>query len=156
MDLEQRVPADHPLRARKALEARVLREWQRMEQLECNLLFPWLVCLGSDAPVWHPTVFTKNRDRLLAGDVTAASLAGVLRQSDTHRPLSHEHFTVDGTLLEAWASHKNVQPKTGAPRRPDDDDPGNPTVNFHGERRSNATHVSTTDPDSPLAKKGHG
>ncbi|MCC7060991.1 MAG: IS5 family transposase [Burkholderiaceae bacterium] len=193
VDLEQRVPADHPLRAMKALVEPVLRELaapltalyaaggrpsippeqllralllqvlytvrserQLMEQLEFNLLFRWFVGLGIDASVWHPTVFTKNRDRLLAGDVAAAFLAGVLRQADTRRLLSHEHFTVDGTLLEAWASHKSFQPTTGAPRRPDDDDPGNPTVNFHGERRSNATHASTTDPDSRLAKKGHG
>ena len=104
--------------------------------------------------MWVPTVFTKNRDRLLAGDLAEAFLTEVLRLADGHGLLSHEHFTVDGTLLEAWASQKSFQPKApSGPRPPSDDDPGNPRVNFRGERRSNATHASVTDPDVRLTRK---
>lgn len=192
--LEQRVPADHPLRAFKALVEPVLRELspafdalyadsgrpsippeqllrallvqvlytvrserQLMEQIDFNLLFRWFVGLSVDEPIWHPTVFTKNRDRLLAGDIASAFMAGVLRAADCRRLLSHEHFTVDGTQLEAWASQKSFRRKDqpacagGA-----DDDPGNPTINFHGEKRSNTTHASTTDPDARLTRKGKG
>jgi hypothetical protein len=108
-----------------------------------------------DEPVWHPTTFTKNRDRLVGGAIAEAFLAGVLRHAEARGLLSREHFTVDGTLLEAWASQKSFQPKD-RPGSGDDDDPGNPTVSFRGERRSNATHASTTDPDARLAKKGPG
>jgi transposase len=130
-----------------------------MEQLDFNLLFRWFVGLGLDDPVWHPTVFTKNRDRLLAGYIAEAFFAGVLRQAAARHLLSHEHFTVDGTLLEAWASQKSFRPKDAPepPRR--DDDPGNPrnpAVSFRGERRTNATHASATDPDARLARKGPG
>jgi transposase len=126
-----------------------------MEQLEYNLLFRWFVGLSMDDPVWDPTVFSKNRDRLLRGDVAAAFFDAVLRQADAQQLLSDEHFTVDGTLLEAWASHKSFRPKRGAP--PDGpSDPSNPTINFRGERRSNETHQSTTDPEARLYKKGVG
>ncbi len=107
-----------------------------------------------DEPMWDHSTFSKNRDRLLAGDVATAFFEAVLAEARTHRLLSDEHFTVDGTLLEAWASHKSFRPKDTADRPPDD--PGNPTVNFRGERRKNDTHQSTTDPDARLYKKGVG
>ncbi len=125
-----------------------------MEQLEYNLLFRWFVGLSIDDPVWTPTVFTKNRERLLAGDVAAAFFRDVLAQARAARLLSDDHFTVDGTLLEACASLKSFRRQ--GERLPPPDDPGNPTVNFHGERRSNTTHGSTTDPDSRLARKANG
>lgn len=192
VDLEQRIPDDHPLRAIQSLVEPVLRdlslrfaalyadsgrpsippeqllralllqvlytirsERQLMEQLDYNLLFRWFVGLGMDAPIWHPTTFTKNRDRLRAGEIAEAFFAGVLRQAGSRALLSHEHFTVDGTLLEAWASQKSFRPLEQPPSG-DDDDPGNPTVSFRGERRSNTTHRSRTDPDARLAKKGVG
>ena len=108
-----------------------------------------------DAAVWHPTTFSKNRDRLVAGQIAEAFFAGVLRQAGSRALLSHEHFTVDGTLLEAWASQKSFRPTEG-PSSGGDDDPGNPTVSFRGQRRSNATHRSGTDPDARLAKKSVG
>ena len=126
-----------------------------MEQLEYNLLFRWFVGLEIDDRVWVPTVFTKNRDRLLEAEVAHAFLSGVVRLAHQEKLLSDEHFTVDGTLIEAWASLKSFVPKDGATRQ-DDDDPSNPTVNFHGHQRSNQTHESTTDPDARLYKKGPG
>jgi transposase len=126
-----------------------------MEQLEYNLLFRWFVGLNVDDPVWDPTTFTKNRDRLLAGDIAQEFFAAVNAHARTQGLLSDEHFTVDGTLLEAWASQKSFQRKEN-PAPPTDDDPGNPTVDFRGERRSNATHGSTTDPDARLCRKGKG
>jgi transposase len=125
-----------------------------IEQLDYNLLFRWFVGLGMDEPIWDHSTFSKNRDRLVAGDVAVAFFDAVLAEARTHRLLSDEHFTVDGTLLEAWASHKSFRPKDTADRPPDD--PGNPTVNFRGERRKNDTHQSTTDPDARLYKKGVG
>ena len=188
---EQRVPADHPLRAIRTMVDTALRELspefaglypktgrpsippekllralllqmlysvrserQLMEQLDYNLLFRWFVGLSMDDPVWDPTVFTKNRERLLRGDIARAFFERVLSQAQGHHLLSGEHFTVDGTLIEAWAGLKSFKrrgTRTGPP-----DDPGNPTVNFHGERRSNATHVSTTDPEARLSRKSHG
>lgn len=190
---EQRVPADHPLRAIRRMTEEALQqlspqferiyatngrpsvppeqllralllqalytvrsERQLIEQLEYNLLFRWFVGLAMDDAVWTATTFTKNRERLLAGDIARQFFAAVLTQARAQRVLSAEHFTVDGTLLEAWAGQKSFTRTDGAGRGPSDDDPGNPTVNFHGERRSNATHQSTTDPDSRLAKKGPG
>ena len=123
-----------------------------MEQLDYNLLFRWFVGLNMDDPIWDATVFTKNRQRLLDGDIAQAFFARVLAQARAADLLSDEHFTVDGTLIEAWASLKSFK-RPGAPP-PAPEDPGNPTVNFHGERRSNATHVSTTDPEARLARKG--
>ena len=189
---EQRVPADHPLRAIRQTTDRVLAtlsqkfthmystigrpsiapekllralllqvlytvrsERMLMEQLEYNLLFRWFVGLNMDDPVWDPTVFSKNRDRLLAADVAALFFQRVLDEAKAQDMVSDEHFTVDGTLLEAWASLKSFHP-VGADAPPPPDDPGNPTVNFHGETRSNATHASTTDPDARLARKGAG
>jgi transposase len=125
-----------------------------MEQLEYNLLFRWFVGLSMDDPVWHPTTFTKNRDRLLEGDIAARFFDAVCGQARAAGLLSDEHFTVDGTQLEAWASLKSFT-RRDAPAGPPDD-PGNPTVDFHGERRRNDTHESTTDPDARLHRKGRG
>ena len=128
-------------------------ERQLIEQLDYNLLFRWFVGLGMDDAVWSPTTFTKNRDRLLDGDIASAFFEAVLIHADTARLLSDDHFTVDGTLLEAWASQKSFRPRD---QDPPPDGGGNPTVNFHGQRRRNDTHQSTTDPDARLYKKAHG
>jgi len=126
-----------------------------IEQLEYNLLFRWFVGLGMDEPIWDHSTFSKNRDRLLRGDIADAFFAEVLGEARTHGLLSDEHFTVDGTLLEAWASHKSFRPKDeDAP--PPSGNPKNPAVNFRGERRKNDTHASTTDPDARLYRKGDG
>src|SRR5687767_10916054 len=177
---EQRVPADHPLRAIRRMTDAALRElgpaldalYSRagrpsippeqllralllqvlytirserllIEQLEYNLLFRWFVGLGMDERIWNHSTFSKNRERLLRGAVADAFFAQVLDEARTHGLLSDEHFTVDGTLLEAWASHKSFRPKDEDPSAPPDD-PKNPTVNFRGERRKNDTHQSTT------------
>src|ERR1700676_2629374 len=124
-----------------------------MEQLDYNLLFRWFVGLNVDEPVWDATVYTKNRERLLEGDVAQEFFAQVLQQAHEAELLSDEHFSVDGTLIEAWASQKSFRRKDGSSGPPDDTDPGNPTVNFHGETRSNQTHESSTDPDARLARK---
>src|SRR5437870_6238943 len=123
-----------------------------MEQLDYNLLFRWFVGLAMDDPIWDATVFTKNRERLLRGDIARAFFERVRAQAEQRGLLSDEHFTVDGTLIDAWASLKSFQRKDAPPTTPDD--PGNPTVNFHGERRRNATHASTTDPQALLYRKG--
>jgi transposase len=125
-----------------------------MEELDYNILYRWFVGLSLDDAVWDATTFTKNRDRLLDGDVANAFFTEVLAAIKADGLLSDEHFTVDGTLLEAWASHKSFKPKGAATRPPDD--PKNPTVNFHGETRRNDTHQSTTDPDARLYKKAVG
>jgi transposase len=190
VSLEARVPADHPLRAVRAITDRALAEigpqldaiyvrWGRpsvpperllralllqvlytirserqlMEQLDYNLLFRWFVGLGMDDAVWAPTTFTKNRDRLLDGDIAGAFFEAVLRHADADRLLAHDHFTVDGTLLEAWASQKSFRPHDEDPPPPSG---GNPTIDFHGQQRTNATHRSTTDPDARLYKKARG
>ena len=134
----------------------VRSERQLMEQLEYNLLFRWFVNLNMDDPVWDVTVFTKNRDRLLEGEVAQAFFDQVLAQARAAKLLSAEHFTVDGTLIEAWASHKSFQRRDGASSQDPPDDPGNPEVDFHREKRSNATHQSTTDPECRLFKKSKG
>jgi transposase len=126
-----------------------------MEEMDYNLLFRWFVGLNADDEVWDATVFTKNRDRLLEAEVAKEFLAQVVEQARAKGLTSDEHFTVDGTLLEAWAGPKSFQPKNKKPSAPPDD-PGNPTVNFHGEPRSNQTHASKTDPDALLARKGLG
>ncbi len=126
-----------------------------MEEIDYSILFRWFVGMNLDDQVWDPTTFTKNRERLLDADVARVFLSGVVDEAKAKGWTSDEHFTVDGTLLEAWASLKSFQPKDrkqGAPP----DDPGNPTVNFHGQKRSNETHQSNTDPDSRLARKGFG
>ena len=152
-------PSIPPEKLLRALLLQVLytvrSERMLMEQLDYNLLFRWFVGMNIDDPVWDVTVFTKNRERLLAADVAKTLFAEVLAQARSRDLLSSEHFTVDGTLIEAWASHKSFKPKEGADHQPPDD-PGNPTVDFHGERRSNATHQSTTDSEARLARKGPG
>ena len=224
VDLEERIPAGHPLRkmrqivndALTSLDAefdrlyaaegrpsiapeRLLRasllqilfsvrsERQLMEQMQYNLLFRWFVGLGIDDPVWVPTVFTKNRDRLLTTDMARKFLAAILAHREVSPLLSDEHFSVDGTLIKAWASMKSFQPKgedappdagsgpgdPPAPRTADASDQPPPEtetapmtrparkdrnaeVDFRGEKRSNATHASTTDPEARLYKKSPG
>jgi len=192
MDLEQRVPKEHPLRRIKQLTQAVLEElsatFDRMysaigrpsipperllkasllmalytvrserlfcEQLEYNLLFRWFLDMELDEPSFDHSSFTTNRERLLEHEVAGEFFRGVVEQARVLKLLSSEHFTVDGTLIEAWASLKSFKRKD---QKPGDgpDDPGNPTVNFHGERRSNQTHQSTTDPEALLARKGKG
>ena len=126
-----------------------------MEQLNYNLLFRWLVGLNMDDSVWDVTVYTKNRERLLSADVAQKFFDLVLGEAKGLDLLSDEHFTVDGTLLEACASLKSFK-KVQGEEQPAPDDPGNPTVDFHGETRSNDTHSSNTDPDAMLARKGKG
>jgi IS5 family transposase len=126
-----------------------------MEQLEYNLLFRWFVGLNMDEPVWVASVFSKNRDRLLSGDIAEKFFVQVLHQARERDLLSEEHFSVDGTLIEAWASQKSFQRKDQSPTPPPED-PGNPTVDFHGEERRNDTHASTTDPEARLARKSGG
>ena len=137
----------------------VRSERMLMEQMEYNLLFRWFVGLSANEPVWHPTVFTKNRDRLLEGAVAEEFFSLIVRQARNKKLLSDEHFTVDGTLIEAWAGQKSFQ------RKGSDDDPlnppppdggSNPTVNWHKQKRSNATHQSLTDPMARLYKKTRG
>ena len=138
----------------------VRSERMLMEQMEYNLLFRWFVGLSAHEPVWHPTVFTKNRDRLLEGAVAEEFFTRIVEQARSRKLLSDEHFTVDGTLVEAWAGQKSFQRK-----RNKDDDPlnpppvdkaGNPTINWHKEKRSNDTHQSLTDPTARLYKKTRG
>ncbi len=181
---EQRVPASHPLRKVRELVRGVLKDLSRtfdrlyshegrpsippeqllsalllqafygirserqlMEQLDYNLLYRWFVGLSPDDPVWDPTTFTKNRDRLQEGDVFEKFMTKLLNLPEVKPLLSDEHFSVDGTLIEAWASHKSFRPKDGS------DDDG---ANFHGQKRKNDTHESTSDPDSRLYRKAQG
>lgn len=192
VDLEQRVPSDHPLRPIRELVDEVLDGLSRtfaklyardgrpgipperllralllqafysvrserllMDQLNYNLLFRWFVGLSADDAVWDATVFCKNRDRLLDGDVAAKFMTGVLNLPAVRELLSSEHFSVDGTLIEAWASLKSFVPK-GDSKPPGQGGGRNGERDFHGEKRSNETHVSTTDPDARLFRKGHG
>ncbi|HEX2748039.1 MAG TPA: IS5 family transposase [Verrucomicrobiales bacterium] len=195
VDLEARVPKDHPLRVirdiancalselsgdfaalyaplgrpsippEKLLRATLLpafysirSERQLMERLEFDLLFRWFVGLGIDDPAWDHSVFSKNRDRLLEGEIAAKFLAAVLVQPRIKRLLSSQHFSVDGTLIEAWASLKSLRPRDGG--NGNDEPPAggwrNADVNFRGAKRSNQTHVSTSDPDAMLYRKGPG
>jgi transposase len=134
-------------------------ERQLMERLEFDLLFRWFVGLGIDDVVWDHSSFSKNRDRLLEGDIAAKFLAAVLAQPPVKKLLSTEHFSVDGTLIEAWASMKSVRPKSpedNADEPPTSDGGRNPDASFHGQKRSNATHASSTDPQARLYKKGAG
>lgn len=155
-------PSIAPERLLRALLLQVLysvrSERMLMEQLEYNLLFRWFVGLNMDDAVWDATTFSKNRDRLLRGEIAEEFFAAVLELARTKELLSDEHFTVDGTMVEGWASLKSFQPKEQSGRGSDDkpDDPGNPTVNFHGQKRSNETHQSTTDSDLRLFKKTKG
>jgi transposase len=141
----------------------VRSERQLMERLEFDLLFRWFVGLEIDDAVWDASTFSKNRDRLLAGDAAAAFLVAIVAHPKVRRLVSTEHFSVDGTLIEAWASMKSFRPKTEAGAPPDDGAPPsgdgggrNAEVNFRGERRTNDTHASTTDPDARLFRKSRG
>ena len=191
LDIEDRIPADHPLRSILSLCDTVLKrmdptferiysdhgresiaperllralllqilysvrsERQLMEQVNYNILFRWFIGLSLDENVWHPTTFTKNRDRLLRGDVCQEFLRQVIAEADRRRLLSKEHFSVDGTLMDAWAGMKSFRRKDG-----DDDEPGpgrNGERNWKGEKLTNETHQSTTDPGSRLARKSNG
>ena len=126
-----------------------------MEEIDYSILYRWFVGLNLDEAVWDATTFTKNRDRLLEAAVAKEFLAQVVEQARAAGLISDEHFTVDGTLLEAWASLKSFQPKDKQ-EGPSPDDTGNPTVDFHGQKRSNETHESKTDADALLARKGKG
>ncbi len=189
---EERVRANHPLRAVRVMADEALKNMSRrfdtmyaktgrpsippekllraqliqmlysiwserllMEEIDYSMLFRWFVGMNLDEPVWDVTVFTKNRNRLLEGDVAREFLCEVIAQAQAKGLTSDEHFTVDGTLIEAWASLKSFQRKDQK-NGPPPDDPGNPTVNFHGESRSNDTHESSTDADALLARKGSG
>lgn len=149
------IPPEQLLRALLLQAFYTIRsERQLMEQLNYNLLFRWFVGLSVDDPVWVPTVFSKNRDRLLEGDIAAAFMGAVLDLPRVKALLSDEHFSVDGTLIQAWASMKSFRRKDGHDEPPG---PGrNGERNFHKERRSNETHASTTDPDARLARKSNG
>lgn len=152
-------PSIPPEKLLRALLLQVLytvrSERQLMEQLDYNLLFRWFVGLNMDEAVWDATTFSKNRERLLKGDVAEAFFDQVLKQASAHELLSAEHFTVDGTLLEAWASQKSFQKKDGG-GSPSDGDRSNPNVNFHGEKRTNETHQSKTDPQALMARRARG
>ncbi len=150
-------PSIPPEKLLRALLLQVLytirSERMLMEQLDYNLLFRWFVGLNMDDVVWDATVFTKNRDRVLGGEVAEVFFQEVLAEARRRRLLSDEHFTVDGTLIEAWASHKSFKPKDDS----DSDGGGsNPSVDFRRQRRTNDTHASTTDPDARLYKKSKG
>jgi transposase len=133
----------------------VRSERQFCEQLDYNLLYRWFLDMNLDEAGFDASTFAKNKQRLLAAEVARHFFEGVVRPAKGAGLLSAEHFTVDGTLIEAWASLKSVRPRDETRRQPPDD-PGNPPVNFHGEKRTNATHASTTDPEAQLARKGEG
>jgi transposase len=151
------IPPEKQLRA-LLLQAfySVRSERQLMEQLDYNLLFRWFVGLAMDAPIWDVTVFTKNRERLLDGDVAVRFMAAVLGQPRIRALLSDDHFSVDGTLIEAWASLKSFKPKSDDREEPPGSGGRNAERDFHGEKRRNDTHASTTDPDARLFRKGRG
>ena len=191
VSVEDRVPADHPLRAVRRLLNEVLasmsRDFERVyaeggrasipperlvraltlqvlysirserllcEQLDYNLLFRWFVGLSVDEPVWDHSTFTKNRERLIEAKVARKLLRRVVRKAQAARLLSNEHFSVDGTLIESWAAVKSMRRRDGR-----DEPPGagrNPLIDFHGERRTNETHVSPSDPEAQLYRKGKG
>ena len=152
-------PSIAPEKLLRALLLQILyarrSERMLMEEMDYNLLFRWFVGLNADDEVWDASTFSKNRDRLLEADVAKEFLAQIVAQAGAKGLTSDEHFTVDGTLLEAWAGAKSFQAKQSKPTPPADD-PGNPTVNFRGEKRSNETHESKTDPEALLARKSEG
>jgi transposase len=153
------IPPEYLLRA-SLLQAlySIRSETLLIEEINYNLLFRWFIGLTMDAEVWDHSTFTKNRQRLLDGEIAVKFMNRVLKYGRQHNLLSDEHFTVDGTLIEAWASQKSLQKKAASTdkRSSKDDDPGNPTVNFRGEARKNDTHQSRSDPEALLARKGPG
>jgi transposase len=152
------IPPERLLKAQLLIALYSVRsERQFCERLDYDLLFRFFLDMNLDDPTWDASVFTKNRDRLVQHEVARQFFEEVVRQAKKAELMSAEHFTVDGTLIEAWASLKSFRKKGEKPEdRPPPDDRGNPTVNFHGEKRSNATHESTTDPEARLARKGNG
>lgn len=151
------VPPEKLLRALLVMVLFSIRSERRlMEELEYNLLYRWFVGMGQGETVWDATTFSKNRERFIDGEVARLFFDAVLKTARRRNLVSSEHFSVDGTLIDAWASQKSFRRKEDAGAPPEDDDPGNPTVNFRGEQRRNDTHESTTDPDSRLARKGNG
>lgn len=192
INIEDKVPADHPLRAVKRRCDRILAYMRRdfnaaysrlgrpsippeqllkalllqalysirseillMQAIDYNLLYRWFLDLPGDDPVWTPEVFSMNRERFARHHLLEKFFDRIVAEAITEQLASPDHFTVDGTLIRSWASHKSLVPKDGPPP-PKDGDPGNPSVNWHGQKRSNATHVSTTDPEARLARKGDG
>lgn len=192
INVEDKVPPDHPLRAIKRrcdgiltdmrrdfnaaysrmgrpsippeqlLKALLLQalysirsEIQLMQAIDFNLLYRWFLDLPGDEPVWTPEVFSMNRQRFAEHRLLEKFFDRIVAEAITEQLASPDHFTVDGTLIRSWASAKSLVPKDGPPP-PKDDDPGNPSVNWRGQKRSNATHVSTTDPEARLARKGDG
>lgn len=153
-------PGIPPEQLLKALLLQVLytirSETQLVEHIRFNLLYRWFVGLAPDDEVWDATSFTKNRERLLLAEVAAKFFEKVLAIANSRGLISKDHFTVDGTIIEAWAGLKSFKPKDEDKDGDDDDDRGNPTVNFHGQKRSNDTHQSTTDPESRLYTKSSG
>src|SRR6267143_3371196 len=148
------IPPERLLKASLLMALHTVRSERLFcEQLDYNFLFRWFLDLEADEASFDHSTFSRNRQRLLAHEVAGEFFRAVVEQARGLKLLSDEHFTVDGTLVEAWASLKSFKRKDAGPSAPPDD-PGNPTVNFHGERRSNATHQSTTDPEAKLAKKG--
>lgn len=151
------IPPEHLLKASLLIALYSIRsERQFCERLQYDLLFKWFLDLNITDPAFDASTFSKNRERLLAHDVAAQFFDAVLAEAARHGLLSDDHFTVDGTLLESWASMKSFRPKDGGDSPPPADGGRNPEVNFHGQQRSNATHASTTDPDARLARKGRG
>jgi transposase len=152
------IPPERLLKAQLLIALYSVRsERQFCERLDYDLLFRFFLDMNLDDPSWDATTFTKNRDRLVQHEVAREFFEAVVRQAKKAALISAEHFTVDGTLIDAWASLKTFRKKGEKPEdRPPPDDRGNPTVNFHGEKRSNQTHESTTDPESKLARKGSG
>lgn len=148
------IPPERLLKACLLIALFTIRsERQFCERLDYDLMFRFFLDMDMEAPTFDASTFAKNKQRLLEADVARQFFEGVVRQAKEARLMSAEHFTVDGTLIEAWASVKSFKKKGAKDDKPPDD-PGNPTVNFHGEKRSNDTHESTTDPESRLARKG--
>jgi transposase len=148
------IPPERLLKATVLMALFTVRsERQFCEQLNYNLLFRWFLDMDMTEPGWDHTTFSRNRQRLLDHDVAAKFFYAVVEQAQRAQLTSSEHFTVDGTLLDAWASLKSFKSKQGVDKDPPDD-PGNPSVDFHGENRGNQTHASTTDPEAQLARKG--
>lgn len=151
------IPPEYLLRASLVQVLYTIRsERLLMEELDYNILFRWFVGLSMDDAVWDHSVFSKNRDRLLEADIAKQFLQEVVALARDHGLLSDEHFTVDGTMIEAWAGQKSFVKKESPRSHHKGDDPGNPTVDFHGEQRTNDTHQSTTDPEARLYRKGKG
>jgi transposase len=149
------IPPERLLKAQVLMALYTVRsDRQFCEQLDYNLLFRWFLDMSADEPTFDASSFSRNRERLLEHDVAGQFFAAVVDQARAAHLMSHDHFTVDGTLIEAWASLKSFKRKNESSDRDEPpDDPGNPTVNFHGEKRSNETHASTTDGEARLARK---